>query len=64
MYTGTEGFIMQNPSVLDLCETDSDVDTTCKKDTGDKARLQLWSRGHFFIVRPCGHIDHWKPLYR
>lgn len=62
--TGTEHFIKRNPSVLDDCEVQSDRDTTCQKDTGEKSRLQMWSRGHFFIVRPCGHIDQWKPLYR
>ncbi len=67
MYTiaGIEDFIKKNPSVLiDSSEVQSEVDTTCHKDTGEKSRLQLWSRGHFFIVRPCGHIDQWKPLYR
>ena len=63
-HIGTEVFIKMNPSVLDLCEVDAEKDTICKKDTGDKAKLQMWSRGHFFIVRPCGHIDQWQPIYR
>ena len=55
---------MQNSQVLDLCEADEEVDTSCQKDTGQKSKLHMWSRGRFFIVRPCGHIDQWQPLYR
>lgn len=36
----------------------------CNKDTGEKQRLQKWSRGHFFIVRGSGFIDKWNPLFR
>lgn len=58
---GTDDFIKKNPTVLKI---EADKDTKCKKDTGEKEKLQMWSRGHFFIVRPCGHIDQWQPLYR
>ena len=35
-----------------------------KKDTGKPKKLRRWSRGHLFIVRPCGHIDLHKPIYQ
>ncbi|XP_038066277.1 uncharacterized protein LOC119736303 [Patiria miniata] len=38
--------------------------TSCKKDTGRKARLQKWSRGHLFIVRAGGHIEFFQSLYK
>lgn len=38
--------------------------TKCNKDTSGKERLRMWSRGHLFIVRCCGHIDMWRPLYK
>ena len=59
---GTEEFLRKHPEVLEKCVTVST--TECKKDTGEKGKLQSWSRGHLFIVRPCGHIDTWHPLYR
>lgn len=40
------------------------LSTACNKDTGGKQRLRMWSRGHLFIVRCCGHIDMWRPLYK
>ncbi len=61
---GTEDFIKENPGVIALCETAPEKSTRCNKDTGAGSRLQMWSRGHLFVVRPCGHIDQWQPLYR
>ncbi|XP_078376881.1 uncharacterized protein LOC144660166 [Oculina patagonica] len=49
-------------SLLEDCE--EDVPTSCNKETGEKQRLQKWSRGHFFIVRGSGIIDKWNPLFR
>ena len=48
--TGTEDFLLRNPRILDKCVTVST--TQCNKDTGDRGKLQSWSRGHLFIVRP------------
>ena len=62
---GTDGFIRETPGLLQLCETVSSVETPqCNKDTGDDGKLRMWSRGHSFIVRSCGHIDQWHPIYR
>lgn len=36
----------------------------CRKDLGEKGKLRHWSRGHIFVVRSCGHIDTWKPIYK
>lgn len=58
---GTAEFVHQFPSVVDNYEP---TRPTCRKDIGEKKKLRLWSRGHLFIVRPCGHIDLWRPIYR
>ena len=63
-YVGTESLIKTNPGLVQLCETVSSSSTVCNKDTGEGSKLRMWSRGHFFIVRPCGHIDQWHPIYR
>ena len=52
-YEGVES-LMNNPSLLDDCVIEVDHDTTCTKDTGERNKVQTWSRGHLFIVRPCG----------
>ena len=48
-------------ALLNDCEEASP--TTCNKETGEKRRLQKWSRGHFFIVRGSGIIDKWNPIF-
>ena len=40
------------------------VGEECKKDTGKRKKDRHWSRGHFFVVRTCGHIETWRPLYK
>lgn len=50
--------------VIDSCLPSSKDQTSYRKDLGDKGKLRLWSRGHIFIVRTCGHIDMWRPIYR
>ncbi len=51
-----------NPDVMSISlESGQDM---CRKDTGEMRKLRLWSRGHVFIVRSCGIIDMWKPIYR
>ena len=62
--SGTESFMKTNPDVIRLCDTVSEGSTVCNKDTGEGLKLRMWSRGHFFIVRSCGHIDQWHPIYR
>ena len=65
IFTGTADFVQQFPSVVDSCEpVPSNQVPTCRKDLGEKRKLRLWSRGHLFIVRPCGHVDFWRPIYR
>lgn len=61
--TGTERFLQEFPSVVNVLEPSS-TDSTCRKDLGERRKLRLWSRGHLVIVRPCGHIDMWRPIYR
>ena len=59
-YVGTDTFIKDTPGILQLCQT---VTTpTCNKDIGEGNQLRMWSRGPFFIVRCCGHIDQWHPI--
>ena len=72
---GVLEFISDFPSVATIYMEESSHDneprkhgeslpTQCRKDLGDSKKLHLWSRGHIFLVRPCGHIDMWRPIYR
>ena len=49
----------------DVLATDLTIEKelNCRKDLGEKGRMHFWSRGHLFIVRSCGHIDTFKPIY-
>ena len=60
---GTAELLLNHPDMANSDEDDNLV-TACNKDRGEKCRLHMWSRGHLFIVRSCGHIDTWKPLYK
>lgn len=60
---GTAELLLHHPHLANSDE-DEELVTVCNKDTGEKSRLRMWSRGHLFIVRSCGHIDTWKPLYK
>ena len=62
-YTGTHHFIEEHVKILKECDVPKNV-YTCHKDIGEKSKLQCRSRGHLFIVRTCGHIETWRPLYR
>ena len=62
--TGTELFLSRYPEVLSGGEAMSEFSSSCRKDLGDGRRLRRWSRGHVFIVRSCGHIDTWRPIYK
>jgi len=57
--TGTAGFIESEHNALSMVLQDclEPKPTTCNKETGEKQRLQKWSRGHLFIVRGGGIID-------
>lgn len=55
---------MQYPELLNECEVMAELPTNCRKDLGDTKKLRHWSRGHVFIVRSCGHIDTFKPIYK
>ncbi len=62
---GVQEFVMQHPAVVDECALGSNVEaTSCRKDLGEKGKLRHWSRGHVFVVRSCGHVDMWKPIFR
>ena len=56
-------FSQANSNAL-LHDCEEATPTACNKETGEKRRLQKWSRGHFFIVRGSGIIDKWNPLFR
>lgn len=60
---GVESFLEKYPDVIQDCDMGETTD--CRKDLGDRGKkLRHWSRGHLFIVRGCGHIDTWKPIYK
>uniref|UniRef100_A0A1X7UPD7 CxC5 like cysteine cluster associated with KDZ domain-containing protein n=1 Tax=Amphimedon queenslandica TaxID=400682 RepID=A0A1X7UPD7_AMPQE len=62
---GTTGIIDKFPNMsADLDDEDSSSKPSCNKETGEKKRIQRWTRGHFFVVRGGGHIDTWQPLYQ
>lgn len=48
---GNEEMFSQANSNTLLHDCEEATPTTCNKETGEKRRLQKWSRGHFFIVR-------------
>ena len=49
--------------ILNDCEAPSSA-SVCQKDVGERYKLHSWSRGHFFIVRTCGHIETFRPLFQ
>lgn len=51
-----------HPEIMNVA-LDTTVDL-CRKDTGERRKLRLWSRGHVFFVRSCGFVDMWRPIYR
>jgi len=66
LIVGTDEFITSHPGIMSVSlEPSLEPDQhMCRKDIGEMRKLQLWSRGHVFIVRSCGFIDMWKPIYR
>ncbi len=63
-HAGVQEFIMQHPAVVDESLDSAVESTSCRKDLGEKGKLRHWSRGHVFVVRSCGHVDTWKPIFR
>ena len=61
--TGTMTFVHEHPELLGDDEVIQPI-SQCRKDTGDHRRMRHWSRGHLFIVRTCGHIETWRPLFK
>jgi len=63
---GTTGFMEREHNALSNVLQDclEPEPTTCNKETGEKQRLQKWSRGHLFIVRGGGIIDKWSPIFK
>ena len=49
--------------ILNDCEAPSSA-SVCQKDVGERYKLHSWSRVHFFIVRTCGHIETFRPLFQ
>ena len=49
--------------ILNDCEAPCSV-SSCQKDVGERYKLRSWSRGHFFIVRTCGYIEAFRPLFQ
>lgn len=46
--TGNEEILSQANSTALLADCAEEAPTSCNKETGEKRRLQKWSRGHFF----------------
>lgn len=65
--SGTSNIIKQHIPMglsLDEGEEDESDKTQCNKDTGNKRRLQKWTRGTWFCISGGGHIQMWHPLYK
>ena len=50
-----------NADILNDCEALRSVSV---KRMWERDKLRSWSRGHFFIVRTCGHIETFRPLFQ
>ena len=65
IFAGVQDFAREFPSVavsISIVVKKSVIQ--CKKYLGERKKIQLWSRGHVFLVRPCGHIEFWRTIYR
>ena len=64
IFPGLNGVYVKYPDALkSIDKHSSSVNEGCKKDLGKDGTLRRFSRGHFFIVRPSGHIETHSPLY-
>ena len=67
LIVGTRMLLEQHDSIgkqLDEEKEDEKERTTCNKDTGNKRRIQKWTRGVWFCVGGGGHIQMWQPIYQ
>ena len=64
MYSGAKDLLNEFPLVAQTDLQLAEDQSTCRKDLGARGKLRHWSRGHVFIVRSCGHVDTWKPIYK
>ena len=59
--------LKKNPGLglsVDNDEEEEETRTKCNKDTGEKKRLQKWTRGVWMCVSAGGFIQSWQPLYK
>ena len=63
-FAGTQTALLDSGAKDDY-QLDDSKHTSCRKDIGEPAgKIRHYSRGHVFIVRSCGHMDWWQPIYK
>ena len=58
------GSMMLLEQYPELAEDVPEMDTPCRKDTGNQKKVRKWSRGYQFIIGGGGHIEAFTPLYQ
>ena len=63
---GTTQALLRYPKLakLDNCDEVPQTKTACNKETGEKKKLQKWTRGIWICASGGGHIQMWHPLYQ
>ena len=63
---GTSSALQHHPKlkVLDQCGEEEGSKTACNKDTGEREKMQKWTRGVWVCASGGGHIQMWQPLYQ
>ena len=64
---GTSKILLKYPGLrtpIDDGKEDETTKTVCNKDTGEKKRIQRWTRGVWMSVSGGGIIQSWQPLYK
>lgn len=63
---GTTNSLKSFPQLraLDDCGEIPETTTKCNKNTGEKTKLQKWTRGIWICASGGGHIQMWQPLYQ
>ena len=67
LFVGTGDFLRQQKRLsraIDATDEDTQTQTACNKETGEKRSLQKWSRGIWVCVSGGGIIQTWQPLYQ
>ena len=67
LLVGTGDFLRQQKRLsraIDATDEDTQTQTACNKETGEKRSLQKWSRGIWVCVSGGGIIQTWQPLYQ